>query len=603
MGGAADFSVVACSTLPLGYQWFRATAAILGATDSSLQLTNVQPWQAGVYTVVITNAYGATTSPPAILAVFRQGIVEVASEAALRAAMAGGGTVTFACDGTITLSSPITNNLDVTLDATGHQVTISGNNSVGIFYVATNVQFKAVNLTLANGFASAGAAVLNDGGSVTLGGVTLRFNVANGGGGGAICNLGGTLTATNCWFNTNTAHCAAPSIGGGAIRVAGGQAILHQCSFAGNLALGNSAFSPQQTATGATGGAVHNSGSLAADFCAFSRNAATGGTGYNGYGTPGASAFGGAVWNSGSLSVTRSLFASNSVTGGYGGQGYNGAVVQEQGLPGQNGGSGGSGDGGALFNSGTASLVNCTIAWNTGQGGNGGGGGYGGGGAAHFGGNGGNGGNGGSGFGGVDGTCDLTHCTLAFNSGQAGSGGPGGAGGWGDVTPGTPGSPGTGGGAWGATTCPPMVNTLISSNSPAGNNTFQDPRLGPLADNGGPTLTMALLQGSPAIDAGAGSAFLFTDQRGFPRPAGSAADIGAYESGSVMPTLTIARAGGLNLNIVGYGNTGQVCRLLASTNLLHWVSLATNQIGSNGNALFNDNSGTGACRFYRLVMP
>ncbi len=29
-----------------------------------------------------------------------------------------------------------------------------------------------------------------------------------------------------------------------------------------------------------------------------------------------------------------------------------------------------------------------------------------------------------------------------------------------------------------------------------------DPKLGPLADNGGPTLTMALLPGSPAIDAG-----------------------------------------------------------------------------------------------------
>jgi hypothetical protein len=56
------------------------------------------------------------------------------------------------------------------------------------------------------------------------------------------------------------------------------------------------------------------------------------------------------------------------------------------------------------------------------------------------------------------------------------------------------------------------------------------PRLGPLASNGGATLTHALLVGSPAIDFGdAGS--LSNDQRGtgFTRAAGTAADIGAYE--------------------------------------------------------------------------
>ena len=46
-----------------------------------------------------------------------------------------------------------------------------------------------------------------------------------------------------------------------------------------------------------------------------------------------------------------------------------------------------------------------------------------------------------------------------------------------------------------------------------------DPRLGPLADNGGPTLTHALLPASPAIDAGINSqapAGLSIDQRGVP---------------------------------------------------------------------------------------
>jgi hypothetical protein len=64
------------------------------------------------------------------------------------------------------------------------------------------------------------------------------------------------------------------------------------------------------------------------------------------------------------------------------------------------------------------------------------------------------------------------------------------------------------------------------------------PGLGPLANNGGPTETMALLSGSPAVDAAnpAGcltpnGTVLQVDQRGFPRsrPADPRCDIGAYE--------------------------------------------------------------------------
>ncbi len=48
-----------------------------------------------------------------------------------------------------------------------------------------------------------------------------------------------------------------------------------------------------------------------------------------------------------------------------------------------------------------------------------------------------------------------------------------------------------------------------------------DPQLGPLAANGGPTLTMALLPGSPAIDAGDDANCPATDQRGVTRPQGA----------------------------------------------------------------------------------
>jgi hypothetical protein len=58
-----------------------------------------------------------------------------------------------------------------------------------------------------------------------------------------------------------------------------------------------------------------------------------------------------------------------------------------------------------------------------------------------------------------------------------------------------------------------------------------DPMLGPLADNGGPTQTHALLPGSPAIDHGNNLAGLAVDQRGgsYVRAYGNGVDIGAFE--------------------------------------------------------------------------
>jgi hypothetical protein len=56
-----------------------------------------------------------------------------------------------------------------------------------------------------------------------------------------------------------------------------------------------------------------------------------------------------------------------------------------------------------------------------------------------------------------------------------------------------------------------------------------DPRLGPLANNGGPTRTHALLLGSPAIDAASTPDCPPTDQRGVLRPQGAACDIGSFE--------------------------------------------------------------------------
>ena len=56
-----------------------------------------------------------------------------------------------------------------------------------------------------------------------------------------------------------------------------------------------------------------------------------------------------------------------------------------------------------------------------------------------------------------------------------------------------------------------------------------DPKLGPLQDNGGSTQTRALAAGSPAIDYVKINTGVIVDQRGFTRPVGPWADIGAYE--------------------------------------------------------------------------
>jgi uncharacterized repeat protein (TIGR01451 family) len=87
-----------------------------------------------------------------------------------------------------------------------------------------------------------------------------------------------------------------------------------------------------------------------------------------------------------------------------------------------------------------------------------------------------------------------------------------------------------------------------------------DPRLGPLADNGGDTYTHELLSGSPAIDhIPVGSCPVATDQRGILRPQGAACDIGAYElifglTKSATPTTPVNPGQTITYTLV-YTNT------------------------------------------------
>ncbi|MBJ7456422.1 MAG: hypothetical protein JHC74_10220 [Thermoleophilia bacterium] len=209
------------------------------------------------------------------------------------------------------------------------------------------------------------------------------------------------------------------------------------------------------------------------------------------------------------------------------------------------GGDGGSGgEGGAIGSTGgTLALSDVTISDNSTGGGGGGG--------AHStapvirNGAGGAGGQGGGIF--SSGPLVVGHATIVRNgSGSAGSGALGALSG----ARGSRGTPGSGlSGAVRASGSSTITRSILAGNScdttsiPVVDDTlniaFQapgcigasiDPRLGPLAGNGGPTFTMRPGAGSPAIDREpAGATCSATDQRGALRPGGAACDVGAFE--------------------------------------------------------------------------
>ena len=69
VGGTANFSVTASGTPPLSYQWNFNDTNIVGATNTTLVLTNVQVGQAGNYAVLVFSAHGSILSSNAVLTV------------------------------------------------------------------------------------------------------------------------------------------------------------------------------------------------------------------------------------------------------------------------------------------------------------------------------------------------------------------------------------------------------------------------------------------------------------------------------------------------------------------------------------------------------
>ncbi|MGA2786622.1 MAG: LamG-like jellyroll fold domain-containing protein [Verrucomicrobiota bacterium] len=70
VGGTATFNVSARGMPPLSYQWNFSGTNMVGATNQTLTLTNLQMNQAGNYAVLVTNLYGSTLSSNALLIVY-----------------------------------------------------------------------------------------------------------------------------------------------------------------------------------------------------------------------------------------------------------------------------------------------------------------------------------------------------------------------------------------------------------------------------------------------------------------------------------------------------------------------------------------------------
>jgi hypothetical protein len=150
------------------------------------------------------------------------------TEAALDAALAGGGTIVFDCGVdpvTITLSSAKQIKKDTVIDG-GGRVTLSGNKQHRVLFIDTgNFEAKSPKLTVQR-------MTLRDGRST---GKAIPLGTDVDGGGGAIYHLGGTVVVIDSVFVDNACALEGPDVAGGAIYGIGlGETIVVGSSFAGN---------------------------------------------------------------------------------------------------------------------------------------------------------------------------------------------------------------------------------------------------------------------------------------------------------------------------------------------------------------------------------
>jgi len=404
-----------------------------------------------------------------------------AGECTLREAIAAassGDTISFdpsLAGGTIVLTATLKIEKALTLDGSALKtpLTISGNKAVTVLYITYKSSVSILDLDISDGQCGRDcvAGGINNEGALKIKNSTIAGNVATWGAG--IYNAG-TLTLTHVTLSNNqTANfdltCNACGLGGGIFN--SGALVVADSTFTGNLSTRNG------------GGGIYNKGDLSVSQTTFDDNSAGGYRDANRFIT----GYGGGIYNVWRAAISASTFSNNNT--------YE------------------PGNGSGIANLGTLKVTDSTFAANITR-------------------------NLGAGiYNGPGGTLTVANDTFSGNVTYNGEY--------------------YGGGLYNQRGTVYLFNTILA-NSDARTDCYNDSgyvyhthnlieingdgshacgparlavdlMLGPLADNGGPTMTFALLPGSPAIDAGDNATCTSADQRGVTRPQGILCDIGAFE--------------------------------------------------------------------------
>lgn len=362
---------------------------------------------------------------------------------------------------------------------------ISGNSTSQGGGIYNNGMLTVEESTVTGNSASSGGGIFNAG-TLTLENTTLSDNYAESGGLGN--GIGGGIynTGTLSLFNTAITE----NVAAGLLGLGNGGGIYST----GTVSLLNSTISDNSAFEGA---GIYNAGTVSVVNTTINGNSAA----------ARATALGGGIFNAGQLTLKDATISGNSVEGNFGLAGGGGidntgaVTLINTTISGNNSNASGPG----IQNTGNVDLIYSTISGNlvsgTDQG---------------------------------DGIANLSPQNRAVvaidsifdsNGGESVSGGGGGA------------FQSLGHNLFSDTPDFTVLGTdLINTN----------PMLGPLSDNGGPTLTQSLMPGSPAVNAAVAVTGVTTDQRGIYRPQGAAPDIGAFEL-QLPPVVVSVQRLGVNL--------------------------------------------------------
>ncbi|HMV86365.1 MAG TPA: putative Ig domain-containing protein [Blastocatellia bacterium] len=445
---------------------------------TSGRLTGMGYFQANVQVNCASNPV-VTTNADSGAGSLRQAILDACS----------GGTITFnlAANSTIKLTSGelvIDKNLNI--QGPGAQLlTISGNNQSRVFHIVEDL----LNVTLSGLTVTDGYYKTPD---VVMSGSFVGAERAYGG--GIYSQSSGTVNVTNCVLTNNRAQggnatginsqnvTAGIGLGGGIAQRGSGTLNINGCRFTDNHAFTGTASGGSFNASfPSEGGAVFSQAEFNLNQCIFTGNSA---------------ARGGAISNRGSMTLAASTVSANEAFLDWGGGIYDSgdsSTIINTTLSGNQAG----GEGAGIWSRSVSRLItNCTITDNHSSQDSFGGGGI---------------------FGNVNPPLQLKNTIIAGNTASRNP----------DlkdfVTSLGNNLIGDGTGATG-----PMNG--INGDQVGTAAAPLDPKLGPLANNGGTTQTHRLLPGSSAINAGMSNGAPTTDQRGVARPQNSAVDIGAVEA-------------------------------------------------------------------------